>query len=122
MARDAGIGQSILSALRQDLLFRDTKKNGVFGFFDFVYGVDNLDGASKLSRGFELLEVLPEEAKRNLFFVGDTLHDAEVAEALGATPVLVDCGHQTAARLKAATSNIVPSVTAAVEAVVRMSR
>ena len=122
MARDAGIGQSILSALRQDLLFRDTKKNGVFGFFDFVYGVDNLDGATKLSRGFELLEVLPEEAKRNLFFVGDTLHDAEVAEALGATPVLVDCGHQTAARLKAATSNIVPSVTAAVEAVVRMSR
>lgn len=115
LAKENGIGQSILSALRQDLLLRDTKKNGVAEYFDFICGVDNLDGATKRSRGFELLEALPEENRKNLFFIGDTLHDAEVAEALGATPLLVDCGHQTSERLKTATPAVFPSLIAAVE-------
>jgi phosphoglycolate phosphatase len=118
LARDNGIGQSILSALRQDLLLRDTTKNGVAEFFEFIYGVDNLDGATKLSRGFELIEVLTEEKKKNLFFIGDTLHDAEVAEALGATPLLIGCGHQAPERLKAMTPNVFQSLTSAVQFVV----
>lgn len=119
LVKDNGIGQSILSALRQDLLLRDTTKYGVADYFDFIYGVDNLDGATKLSRGYELLEVLSQEDKKNLFFIGDTLHDAEVAQALGAVPILVSCGHQTPDRLKAATENIFPSLTSAVEFVIR---
>ena len=119
LVKDNGIGQSILSALRQDLLLRDTTKYGVADYFDFIYGVDNLDGATKLSRGYELLEVLSQEDKKNLFFIGDTLHDAEVAQALGAVPILVSCGHQTPDRLKAATENIFPSLTLAVEFVIR---
>jgi phosphoglycolate phosphatase len=119
LVKDNGIGQSILSALRQDLLLRDTAKYGVADYFDFIYGVDNLDGATKLSRGYELLEVLSQEGKKNLFFIGDTLHDAEVAQALGAVSVLVSCGHQTPDRLKAATENIFPSLTSAVEFVIR---
>jgi phosphoglycolate phosphatase len=118
LVKESGIRQSILSALRQDLLLRDTSKYGVAEYFDFIYGVDNLDGATKLSRGFELLEVLCEEDKRNLFFIGDTLHDAEVAHALGATPILISCGHQTPDRLKKASENIFPSLMSAMEFVI----
>lgn len=104
--RAHGVRQSILSALRQDLLLRDTATEGVQDFFDEIYGVDNLSGATKLSRGHDLIArlgatgALPSGAR--LLFVGDTLHDAEVGTALGATPVLVAGGHQSAARLRAA--------------------
>lgn len=116
LVRAHGISQSILSALRQDLLLRDTAHAGVQGFFDAIYGVDNLNGATKLSRGRELMARLCDPGRR-FFFIGDTLHDAEVGAALGATPILVDGGHQHVDRLAAAGCLVVPSLTAAVEAV-----
>ena len=102
-AREAGIGQSLLSALREDLLRRDTTHYGVAAFMDAIFGVDNLDGATKLSRGRELLTSLKARATDlTFYFVGDTLHDVEVAQALGARCILVDGGHQAAERLAAA--------------------
>lgn len=120
LVRARGAGQSILSALRQDLLLRDTGKAGVQAFFDEIYGVDNLDGATKLARGHELRARL--EARgllppgRKLYFLGDTLHDAEVGKALGATPILVAGGHQAADRLAAAGCPVAQSLVEAVEA------
>ena len=118
LARSLGIGQSILSALRQDLLLRDTAAAGLQPFFDEIYGVDNLDGASKLDRGVALVARLRERgllpASRRLFFVGDTMHDSEVASALGAEAVLVDGGHQTAERLARSRRSVVPSLSDAV--------
>ena len=112
-----GGGQSILSALRQDLLLRDTATEGVQSFFDEIFGVDNLDGATKLSRGFDLLGKLNAPTTRPLFFIGDTLHDAEVATALGATAILVEGGHQSADRLRAAGHLVAPSLLDAVKSV-----
>lgn len=115
-ARAHGARQAILSALRQDLLLRDTAAAGVQGFFEAVYGVDNLDGATKLSRGRDLLATLAASRPPALFFIGDTLHDAEVATALGAIPILVENGHQDAARLRAAGCRVVPTLLDAVQA------
>ena len=116
--RDRGAPQSILSALRQDLLLRDTGRENVQPFFDEIFGVDNLDGATKLSRGHELVKHAREtghlEQGQPLFFIGDTLHDAEVGAALGATPILVEGGHQNGDRLRAAGAAVVPSLLAAV--------
>lgn len=117
--RDRGGRQSILSALRQDLLVRDTAREGVQEHFDAIFGVDNLDGATKLSRGHDLIVHLRKigllAPGQPLFFVGDTLHDAEVGAALGATPILVEGGHQNGDRLRASGSRVVPSLLAAVE-------
>ena len=114
LVRARGCGQSILSALRQDLLLRDTAREGVQAFFDEIYGVDNLEGATKLSRGRELVAKLGSVADRDVVFVGDTLHDAEVASALGARAVLVDGGHQHADRLRAAGHAVASSLLDAV--------
>ena len=113
--RARGAGQSILSALRQDLLLRDTAAEGVQAFFDEIYGVDNLDGATKLSRGRELMARL--DPSRRFYFIGDTLHDAEVGTALGATPVLVEGGHQATDRLRASGHAVAPSLLDAVKAI-----
>lgn len=121
LARSHRVHQSILSALRQDLLLRDTARAGVQAFFDRIYGVDNLDGATKLSRGHDLMARLRADHavgdSTRFYFIGDTLHDAEVGIAMGATPILVDGGHQTAERLAAAGCRVVPNLLAAVQAV-----
>ena len=116
---DQGGRQAILSALRQDLLLRDTAREGVQTFFDALFGVDNLDGATKLSRGHDLMTHLKESGlvipDHPLFFIGDTLHDAEVGTALGATPILVEGGHQNRSRLCTVGHVVAPSLLAAVQ-------
>ena len=101
LAASLGFRQSILSALRQDKLEAALAANGFLGFFDRVFGVDNLDGASKLDRGRELMASFGSEADAPVF-IGDTLHDAEVARELGGRCILVSCGHQMPERLAAA--------------------
>jgi len=123
LVRDMGGHQSILSALRQDLLLRDTAHEGVQAAFDGIFGVDNLDGATKLSRGHDLVAHLKSSgllaSGQSLFFIGDTLHDAEVGVALGATPILVEGGHQSSERLRAAGYAVAPSLLAAVNTALR---
>ena len=109
--RTKGARQALLSALRQDLLLRDTAREGVQEFFEAIYGVDNLDGATKLSRGRELVARI---GPSDLVFIGDTLHDAEVAAELGARAILVDGGHQHADRLRAAGHTVAPTLLDAV--------
>jgi len=118
LSRAASLGyrQCILSALREDLLRRDVAAAGLMPNFDEVYGVDNLDGATKLSRGRDLMVRIREAGGADrCFFVGDTLHDAEVAAALGAECILVDGGHQTAERLSAAGRPVASSLSAALD-------
>ena len=118
LAREAGLRQAILSALREDLLRRDVAAAGIADFFEAIYGVDNLDGASKLTRGHDLVRDLTlSTATCELFFIGDTLHDVEVARELGAKCILVDGGHQTAERLAAAGVPVVPTLIAAIQLV-----
>ena len=118
-AQNRGARQSILSALRQDLLLRDTAAEGVQDFFEEIYGVDNLDGATKISRGRELLAKIKDSHAKSfkLFFIGDTLHDAEVALELGATPILIGCGHQCEDRLRTSGHAVAPNLLNAVKAI-----
>lgn len=100
----AGVRQCVLSALRQDLLDAALDSFGVRGYFEFAYGVDNLDGASKLSRAHDLFRTLHSTMSHRpsaITFIGDALHDKEVADALGARTVLCAQGGHAAARLRA---------------------
>lgn len=114
--RDAGGGQSIVSALRQDLLDAAVAASGIRHFFDFVVGVDNLDGASKLSRARGLLARVPTSARAHgTVLIGDALHDKEVADALGIGCVLCAQGGHSAARLRA----VAPTAETLLEALAR---
>ncbi len=98
--RDAGVRQFVLSAMEERLLSATIAHLGIDGFFAAVYGLSHLEGDSKVSRGRELLEdfaIPPDTA----LMIGDTDHDAEVAEALGGAVALIARGHQSAARLRA---------------------
>ena len=104
--KTAGVRQSIISALRQDLLDDVTKAFGVAPYMECIYGTDNLDGASKLDRALELMNRLVATAAEgdrflsNVVMIGDALHDKEVADALGVRCVLCGQGSHAAWRLR----------------------
>lgn len=111
---EKGIGQSILSALRQDHLEKDVKRyfaaalgdRPSFGdstHFDHIVGSDNLDGATKYERGQSLLKVLKAEGlnPNEIVMIGDAIHDKEVADSLGIKCVLVSVGGHAHHRLAA---------------------
>ena len=107
-ARASGVSQSIISALHQDFLDEEVERFGLRPYFDYVYGTDNLDGGSKLSRARELLARLassidkspPVPATTTTILIGDSIHDFEVASALGIGCVLYSGGSHSRGRLE----------------------
>ena len=96
--RSAGIGQSILSASEQNMLDTMLARYGISLYFESVCGVDNLYGHSKLELGRTLLRRLSADPDAVLL-IGDSLHDHEVAYALGVRCLLIAQGHQSRERL-----------------------
>ncbi len=97
--QQAGRKQYILSALREDLLKQMVVDFQIGHYFEQVCGSDNIYAAGKIERGKRMVEayrLCPEET----LMVGDTLHDAEVACALGFDCVLYAGGHNSVWRLK----------------------
>ena len=106
----SGARQSIISALRQDLLEAITAELGVAKYMDQICGVDNLDGFGKIDRAREMLSSLlasPDNTSSfsllpsSFVLIGDSLHDKEVADALGVRCVLCAQGSHAAWRLRA---------------------
>jgi len=100
-AKAAGVRQSVVSALRQDLLDADLAQFGVRGYLSFAYGTDNLDGSSTLSRARELMVRLSPPDPRGVAIIGDAFHDKEVADVLGIGCVLHSQGSHAGWRLRA---------------------
>lgn len=97
--REKGYRQIILSAMEQGELTRLTEKNDIARYFDYIFGISDHFGGGKL--------VLAEKAivksgflPHQTCLVGDTLHDAEVAETLGISCILIADGHQSKERLE----------------------
>lgn len=94
-----GVKQSVLSATDQMNLDKMIQDFNLEEIFSYVYGINNKLAASKIERGRELLRVARVPAHKTVI-IGDTLHDLEVAEALGIEAILVGHGAQCPLRLK----------------------
>ena len=88
-----GIGQSVLSAYLHDNLVGILEHYKLTVYFDNIIGLDNIYAGSKTHLGLSLVEKL-NIPKDQILFIGDTLHDAEVAEAMGVKSILIANGHQ----------------------------
>jgi phosphoglycolate phosphatase len=99
--RGQGVQQMILSASRKESLVTGVEHYGVTGFFDALHGLDDHFAVSKADLARTVAETLPTEPER-VVMVGDTLHDVEVAEAMGVRCVLIAGGHQSEERLQVA--------------------
>lgn len=99
--RQTGLQQVILSATRRDTLRLQVEQQQLSGCFDELIGLGDIYGKSKVQAGLDWMArtgVDPHTA----VMIGDTLHDAEVARALGARCILVTTGHHSRRRLETA--------------------
>lgn len=111
--------QSIISALRQDLLENDTRQMGIQSQMEFIVGTDNLNGGSKMERAHELLQRVRRAHPQDdlhLTLIGDSLHDLDVANALGIACVLCAQGSHSAWRLRRAAPTEEPLTNAVLRA------
>jgi phosphoglycolate phosphatase len=94
-----GYRQCILSAREQNELRQETADLGVARFFEIVDGLDDHYAHGKTDVGIRLMKELGVERDK-ILFIGDTLHDAEVATELGIDCILVPNGHHSEKRLR----------------------
>lgn len=93
-----GYRQFILSAMEQSKLEKTVTDNGISIFFEDLYGLNNHYATSKVENGKSLIIRRGLNPERTLM-VGDTIHDFEVATAIGCQCVLIARGHQSKERL-----------------------
>ncbi len=94
-----GISQSLLSAAKQQMLDKLIDHYKLNKYFVKILGINNHYADSKLHIGEAWVEELQLELDEVLF-VGDTLHDLDVAREIGADCILIAQGHTSYHRLK----------------------
>lgn len=90
----AGVRQAVLSATRRDMLESQIARFPIRAYFTDVLGLSDIYARSKEAVGLDYLARCGVPAASTLI-IGDTLHDAEVARAMGTGCVLVARGHQS---------------------------
>lgn len=97
---EKGFRMGVLSAAHQEHLDQFIERFGLGGFFEWQVGIDNFHATGKSGRGIEWLGEVGIPAEE-VILIGDTVHDFEVAKAMGIQAWLVATGHHSERRLRA---------------------
>jgi phosphoglycolate phosphatase len=90
----AGCRQAVLSASKLDMLTMQLRTAGILDRFTDVLGLSHIYATEKTGIGLAFLQQTGINPRR-CAMLGDTTHDAEVAQALGCRCVLISRGHQS---------------------------
>jgi phosphoglycolate phosphatase len=94
-----GVTMSILSAMEHGPLTGLVKQMGLSRYFVEVIGLNNHHAAGKVELAKQWMMSQPALDPAEILFIGDTIHDYEVAEALGVACRLIHSGHHSRKRL-----------------------
>lgn len=97
----AGCAQAVLSASKEETLRAQLRTAGILDRFEEVLGLTHIYATSKVDIGIASIR------RRGIdpgacAMLGDTLHDVEVARAIGCRCVLIARGHQSRQTLETA--------------------
>ncbi len=95
-----GWTQSILSAYAHETLVTLVEAHGLNPFFADLHGHDHIYPAGKEPQGMRAMDDLKLNPA-DCVMIGDTVHDAEVADHLGIRCILIHGGNQPLERLRA---------------------
>ena len=104
--QEKGFHQFIISATEHRSLVKILDEKGLLPYFDAVSGIDDIYAGGKIEMAHHFMKKLRINPQ-GVIFVGDTLHDREVALSLGIDYLLVASGHQSKDRLWAKTSKVI---------------
>ncbi len=106
-----GLDQYILSAMKQETLNDLVAGFKLRTFFKEVIGLIDHHANGKIEIGRDWLDVQDLD-RSTMVMVGDTVHDFEVAQALGIAFVPIHSGHHSRERLAATGTQLIPSLMA----------
>ena len=104
--RAAGLRQVILSASPVPTLTRQAGERHVTGYFDRLLGLGDIYAKSKVELGRRFMQEEGIDPARAVM-IGDSVHDFEVAQAMGTACVLQCSGHQNRQTLAATGAPVV---------------
>ena len=104
-----GISHSILSAYKQETLDDLLEHHGIYSQFKHVIGLNNHYAFGKTEQGKRLMEKLDCKPE-TVLFIGDTVHDFEVADSLGTACVLIPGGNHTEKKLSSCGVPVLKSI------------
>jgi phosphoglycolate phosphatase len=87
------VDQIVLSAMEQHTLTRAVGKYNIRSYFTDIIGTPNFYGQGKLETARQFIEK-SSLSPSQITLLGDTVHDFEVAKALGCNCILISGGHQ----------------------------
>ena len=99
----------IISASEKNNLIEQCESYDIVKYFVDILGIENIHAKSKVDIAVNYIND-KKLNKDEVLFIGDTLHDKEVADAMGVKSCLVSCGHQSVNVLKNANVNIYSDV------------
>ena len=97
--RARNIPQAVLSAYQQEALLQSTDHFSLTPFFNDIIGLNDIYAAGKVENGKRYMARLDLDPKE-ILFLGDTIHDFEVADAMGVSCALITGGHNSRPRLE----------------------
>ena len=97
--RAAGMRQVVLSASPVTTLQQQVTERGVLHYFDRLLGLGDISAKSKVEVGLAYLKENGFDPARAVM-IGDSVHDYEVAQALGVRCVLQSGGHQPPEKMR----------------------
>ena len=109
-----GVSHYIFSSSAQKVILPKLKQCGIYDCFEYVLGASDCYAGSKVERtkNYIIDNDLPIES---ILFVGDMVHDSEVASAIGADCILIASGHQSESVLLSTGRTVLPSLSALAE-------
>ena len=114
-----GFRHYILSAMGQDALEKSIRKFGIEKYFVAIQGASDILAKGKLDYGKELFikeKLVPEHT----CFIGDSLHDKEVADQLNISCILISAGHQSHERLMVNNNLVVHNIEEAARGILKI--
>ncbi len=109
-----GITQSVLSAAKQEALDIGIPHFGLHDHFLGLVGTDNIHAKGKVAQGRAWVEQL-HGSPQDIVLIGDTVHDYEVAAAIGTDCILISHGHHHPDRLVATGAPVINSLCELIE-------
>lgn len=100
-----GVTHSLLSAAAQPMLDTLIRHHRIDRCFLKLIGQNNHYAYGKTEAGRQWLNVLDYDPT-DILFVGDTLHDRDVARELGVSCALISAGHASPERLRASGADV----------------
>jgi phosphoglycolate phosphatase len=104
--KESSLRQFVLSARNHKQLDEELDFHQIHKYFNHFSGLSDNYANGKLQLGMQLIKLQNIDVAKTLM-IGDTLHDFEVAQALGIDCILLEGGHQSENRLKAVNVKIV---------------